>query len=234
MNSAGRNDDGWKVDLRGTAECIPIERLVERLAPFEQSHLATCARCQAELALWTRMQEEERTPDEMAAVRSISAEVRRRLGSLPSNVVPIQESKARRRALLPVSLAAAAALVVAVAIGVLVQDREPSVEVPASAVNTYRFAGIAVIAPTGEVAAAPAALQWKPVAGATLYEAEVLEVDQTLLWHGSTHEPRIALPAQVVAQFVPGKTVLWQVRARRDQTTIADSGRQRFRLSNAH
>jgi hypothetical protein len=236
MNDANRNDSGWRIGLRRTADCIPIERLDESLTPFEQSHLAQCTRCQAERALWKQMQEEDLTSGEASAVQSISAEVHRRLSPLPLNVVPMPKRTAKRRALVPASLAAAAALFLTVAIGVLVQRREPSIEGPVSVVdvNTYRSAGIAVIAPTGEFASAPTALRWQPVAGATLYEAELLEVDQTLLWRGSTHEPRIALPARVVAQFAPGKTVLWQVRARRDQAIIADSGQQRFRLSFAH
>lgn len=235
MNTANHSDGGWKMGLRRTADCIPIERLDESLTPFEQSHLAQCSRCQAERALWKRMQEEESTSGEAAAVQFISAEVRRRLNPRPLNVVQMPKRAAKRRALMP-SLAAAAALFAAVAIGVLVQRREPSIESPVSVVNvtTYRSAGIAVIAPTGEFASAPTALRWQPVAGATLYEAELLEVDQTLLWRGSTHESSIALPASVIAQFAPGKTVLWQVRARRDQAIIADSGQQRFRLSIAH
>lgn len=234
MNAGNRSDAAWKAELSRTAECIPIERLDEDLTPSERNHIAHCARCQAEMALWTQMQQKAKTPQEAEAVQAVSMEVRRRLGSLPPNVVPAEPRRPIRTILRPAMLAAAAVVVVAISLGVFFERREPSVEGPVTNVTSYRSAGIEVIAPVGDLAAPPSTLQWKTVAGATTYEVDVLEVDQTPLWHASARETRIGVPASVVTKCVPGKSILWQVRARRGEAVIAESGIQRFRVSVAH
>lgn len=228
MNASNRSEGNWKAELSRTAECVPIELLDADLTSAQRFHLNHCARCQAELALWKRMQEKVQTPEEAAAVTAISKEVRRRTEASPSNIVPMPRSTS------PFMLAAAAALVIAIGIGIFVERREPSIENPITDTGAYRSAAIEVIAPPPEVSAAPAALQWKPVAGATTYDVRIFEVDGTPVWQGSTRETHIEIPAPVVTKFVPGKSNLWQVRARRDHTVIADSGQQRFRVSIAH
>jgi hypothetical protein len=220
----------WKRELQRTGRCIPIERLAENLTPEEHSHVAHCARCQAELALWSRINDEEETLGEAAAVASIAAAVRGRVaGTAPSNVVSL-----RRRSnvvAFRAPLAAAATLVIAIAAGVFVTNREPSIEGAPSVVNVYRSASVDVIEPTGDLASAPSLLRWKTAAGATRYDVRVMEVDRTVLWRGSTTSSQVQLPAPVIAQFVPGKTVLWQVQARRGEAVLAESGMQRFRVS---
>ena len=57
-----------------------------------------------------------------------------------------------------------------------------------------------------------------------------MEVDRTTLWRASTAGTAVDLPPSLVAQFVKGKTILWQVQARRDQAIVAGSGIQRFRV----
>lgn len=220
--------NSWKMELQRTSDCIPIERLSEDLTPREHSHLAHCARCQAELALWKEMNAAE-TAGESAAVERIASDVRQRLES-PAKVVSITS---HRRFLQPASLAAAAVLIVAIAVGVLMQNREPSIEAPTRAITAYRSASVQVVAPVGDVPVPPAALQWKAAAGASSYDVQIMEVDHTTLWRASTHDLRISLPSNVVDQLVPGKTVLWQVQARRDQAIVADSGIQRFRVRAA-
>ena len=218
----------WKDELQRTSDCIPLERLAEDLTPREHSHLAHCVRCQSELALWKEMNAEE-TEAEKVPVQAVASEVRKRLGT-STNVVSIA---GHRRFVRPASLAAAAAIVVAVAVGVLVQNREPGIESTSTAITAYRSASVEIVGPTGDVAAAPTALEWKAVRGATVYDVQVMEVDHTVLWQASTRDSRIVLPSTVADQFVPGKTVLWQVKARRDQTTAGDSGIQKFRVRPA-
>jgi hypothetical protein len=82
------------------------------------------------------------------------------------------------------------------------------------------------------VTASPSALTWVAVPAAERYDIEVLQVDRTLLWRTSSPVPHVALPASVVAQLTPGKTVIWEVNAvNASGTVIAVSGTQRFRVT---
>ena len=42
----------WKRELQRTAECPQVDRLPGILTLVESEHVAHCARCQAEMALW--------------------------------------------------------------------------------------------------------------------------------------------------------------------------------------
>ena len=113
----------------------------------------------------------------------------------------------------------------------MVRDREPAVRELQNTPQVYRTAQVQVVAPLGDLAAPPRALEWVPVSGAVGYDVEILEVDGTRLWRGTAAGPRIDLPSSVIAQLVPGKTVLWEVRARSASgATVANSGTQRFRV----
>jgi uncharacterized membrane protein len=111
------------------------------------------------------------------------------------------------------------------------RDGEPAVRQLQDAPQVYRTAQVQVVAPVGDIAATPSALEWVAFSGAAGYDVEVLEVDGTSLWRGTSSSLRIDLPSSVLAQLVPGKTVLWEVRARSASgATVANSGTQRFRV----
>ena len=211
----------WQDELRRTDACIPIERLGDELTPREHSHLAHCARCQAELELWQQMNAEETAAESEPVSRIADA-----LRAPRTNVVPF----APRRAIPRAAYAIAAMLVVVIGVAIFMQNREPSIDGSITPITSYRSAGVEVVAPSGDLAAAPAALRWKAAPGATAYDVEVMEVDRTTLWRASTAGTAIDLPPSLVAQFVKGKTILWQVQARRDQAIVAGSGIQRFRV----
>jgi hypothetical protein len=69
------------------------------------------------------------------------------------------------------------------------------------------------------------------VGGASAYDVTVLEVDRTVLWKTTTQTPSVALPATLTAQFVPGKTIFWEVAARSGNAVVAQSGTERFRVA---
>ncbi len=208
-------------ELAPTSECMAIERLGQALTDRERNHLAGCARCQSELALWREFETNEVRAEDEADVQAIVGELRRpKDAARATNVVPFR----------PRMLAVAAMLVIAVAVAFLVENREPSVNVAAGGDSAYRSASVEVVAPKGDLATAPAELRWNMVAGAKQYDVAVFEVDRTNLWHVTAADTHVALPSSVVAQCVPGKTLLWQVTARRDATVIAQSGIQRFRV----
>lgn len=223
--------EAWKRELRETPDCVPIARIGEELTAAERDHVAHCARCEAEVALWEEFRDASPTPDEGAAVQWIAAEVTRRRAESPS---PVRQSWLSRRwfgVLSPQAvMAAAAVLIVAVMVGQLV-DREPAVVLAPSGADVYRSTRIQPIAPTGDLPQAPTGLSWMAVAGADQYDVAILEVDRTVLWRGSTRDSRIDLAPNLIGRFVPGKTILWEVSARgRDGAVIAQSGTQRFRV----
>jgi hypothetical protein len=221
-----RND--WKQALQPAAECISIERLGETLTPAEHEHVAHCVRCQTELALLHEFTDGETAADERSAVNAIVERLERGVHAAPSNVVPLASRRSAPRSSM---LAAAAMLVIAIGLGYVALNHEPAVNVTLTNTDVYRSSRIRVITPaTEEVTAPPAELQWEAIAGATSYDVQIVEVDQTVLWRTSTRESRVVIPQQIIAMFVPGKTIQWHVAALRGATSIADSGMQRFRV----
>ena len=222
--SDSRND--WKRELQRTPSCIPMERFSETLTANEQAHLAGCARCKAEMALFNEFENSETSAAEQEDVHAIVTQ----LESPKSNVVSLA---ARRRAMQPRWLAVAAMLAVAFAIGYIAVNREPSIERPIMR-DLYRSEKVEVIAPVGDVAAAPHELQWKPAAGADAYEVVVSEVDGTVLWRTTTFASHVTLPDSVLRQLVPGKTIVWHVTSLRAGSALQSSGAQRFRVTVQH
>jgi hypothetical protein len=217
----------WKRVLRPLGDCVAIERFGELMEPKEREHIASCARCHSEMELWKEFNDETTTPEEAEAVRWIADEVAHRRTS----GAEARPSVSRRFATHPRMLAAAAMLFLALGIGYIIDNRAPSIDVPAGHNLEYRSAGIQVIAPTGDVATAPTRLEWIAIPGATSYYVQIVEVDRAILWRVSTRQPRVDVPPAVSAQFVPGKTILWEVTARRDATVLAESGTQKFRVA---
>lgn len=214
--------DEWKRDLQRTGECVPVERF-EALAAADRAHIGQCARCEAEIALWKEFQEGVTSAEDAPAVEAITRALR------PSSAQAVDLTTRRRGSRLQ-WMALAATLVIAVGIGYFVQNREPSVNVAIGRNDLYRSARVEVVSPTGDLAAAPVALEWRAAKGATSYDVQVMEVDRAMLWRASTSGSRIEIPPAVSAQCVPGKTILWEVVARRGGEVIAASGTQKFRV----
>ncbi|HEX7678491.1 MAG TPA: hypothetical protein VF713_10230, partial [Thermoanaerobaculia bacterium] len=218
--------DQWKRVLRPLGDCVAIERFGEILTPEERQHIASCARCHAEMELWKSFDDDATTPREAADVRWIVGEMaHRRAGGLA--VVPMSSRKSG----MPRMLAAASVIFVILGIAYLLNNRQPSINVPSGQYMAYRSLGIKVIAPSGDVAAAPARLEWIGIPGAASYDVRVVEVDRAILWRVSTGETRVDVPPAIRAQFVPGKSILWEVTARREATVLAESGTQKFRVA---
>lgn len=217
--------DAWREALAATPDCIALERFGEPLTAAEREHLATCARCQSELALYESFASDEAAPEETRAGAWVAAELHRRLDGA-ANVTAFEPRRRAPR----FAWAAAAAAVFVIGTGLWMEKREPSLG-DAGVTSVYRTARLDAIAPLGDLAAAPRELRWNAVAGATVYTVEITEVDRTLLWRSETSSTRIVLPPNVVAQCAPGKTLLWDVAARRGSDELASSGVQQFRVA---
>lgn len=222
----------WKGDLAETPECVPIERIGETLTAAERDHVAHCARCEAETALWEEFRDATPSADEGAAVQWVAAEVARRRAGNPAAARQRWNWPLWLAGWRPQALAAAATVVfVALTIGYVAQDREPAVVAPTGDPNVYRSERLEVTGATGDLPTPPTGFSWMAAPGAERYDVVVLEVDRTILWRASTREPRVDLASAVIGQFVPGRTILWEVTARgRDGTILAQSGTQRFRV----
>lgn len=219
----------WREALAPTPECIAIERLGEELNESERTHLETCARCHAELALFRELDREERSPEG----EWIANELRRRGGEAIAPV-PFPHRRAEaRRSTWRVLYAVAAALAITIGAGWWMQTREPSIDGPLDDPGTYRGARLEVLAPAGELAQAPNELRWTAVPNASRYRFRILEVDGTVVWSGETTETHVALPPAVVAQFAPGKSLRWEVQAFRGTGMLASSETQSVRVSVA-
>jgi hypothetical protein len=215
--------------LQRTSDCIRIEQFSNALDQRDRDHLATCTRCQAEIALW-RAFTDAAHPSEDNSARRVAAELRRRL---PWRAPTYGGARSGRwwRPHTPALLAASVLLVVAA--GYVAWDPEPRVEEAGSVEHGYgyRDAGIRVVSPVGDLDRAPDELTWIAVNGNLRYDVRVLEVDGSLLWSTTSPTPRVPLPPALIEAFVPGKTLVWDVTAR-DSTgmEVAHSGTQRARV----
>ena len=205
----------WREVLKATPDCIDVQRFADELTGAEREHLASCVHCQTELALFREMMSEEMTEDS----QWIAEQLRRR-----NNVVAFRPKAWR------VLYAVAAALAVVIGISWW-QFREPSIDVPLTGTDTYRSARLELIAPIGDIARAPNELRWRSVPNASRYHVRIMEVDATEVWSGDTNEPHVALPPAVIAQFRPGKSLLWEVQAFRGNAVLATSETQNVRVT---
>lgn len=212
----------WKDALAPTPECVGLARLGEDLDAAERAHVESCARCQSELALFREIGREETSAGEAREVEWIAGELRRR-----NNVVAFRPKAWR------VLYAAAAVFVMVIGIGYWMQLREPSIDAPLDGAAVYRSARLDVIAPVGDLAQAPNELRWTAVPEAARYRVQIAEVDGTLLWSAGTTQSRVALPPGVIAQFAPGKSLRWEVKAFRGEEMLASSDTQTVRVSVA-
>ena len=215
--------------LQPTPHCIPIERLGDALTKVERDHLAVCARCQAELALWQSFADSTPVPDENGAVEWVASELHRRraesrtgsAGAVTANWLTRLGSR---------TLVAVAASVL-LALAYVAWDPEPEIDEPQSAQHDRRTTRVEVVAPLGDLKTAPKELIWVAVDGAVRYDVRVLEIDGNILWSAFSSVARVDLPAAVTSQFVPGKSIDWQVAALDiDGAPLAVSGTQRFRV----
>ena len=215
----------WQDQLAPTADCLDLARFGAEMTDVERAHLSSCPRCQAELSLFREFQSEGATPDEVSAGQWIASELHRRLDA-PSNVKPF---RSRQRTFSALAAAAVAVLVVGTAFWM--ENREPSIDPTIRVGNVYRSSRLDVIAPLGDVPDAPRELTWAAVQGATSYAVRILEVDGTTLLNTTTPQQTLVVPANVIAQFAPGKTLLWSVTARRGSEVLASSGTRQFRVA---
>jgi len=224
-------------------ECLSpreLEQLAED-SSRKHPHLASCPRCQAELAMLKEFEASVPLSDEGAAVAWISSHLDRQLDRIkhPENNRDLANATNTRfarlfkrgaaRWLVPV----AAFAVVATFSGILLRPKAPELRADlGSGPAIYRSQEVVAISPSGELPKAPKDLQWKAFAGAAQYKVSIMEVDRVALWSGTTNYTTLTIPDSTRAKMLPGKPVLWEVTALDSQgRVLAVSQIQRFSVA---
>jgi hypothetical protein len=231
-------DDRGQSQLREalgcTAACPGIEELVaglERGEPHVRAHCDGCSYCQTQLALYREFEAAAPSAEEARDVRWIAEKLRDSHKGV--NAVEPSVSWWQRwtspRAMIPLGLAFACLLVV---VTVVTSRHNASFSPPRISENeTLRSSSLELIQPEGQLSEAPGELRWKPVAGASTYQAEILEVDGNPLWTASASGSWVAIPSDIRKRIVPGKRLLWRVSARRpDGSELLISETKSFNL----
>lgn len=173
-------------------------------------HLANCANCRTELALWLSFQQAQPRRIEAADVAWI---VNRLHGGWQREEQPSAawwQKMFRIPTLQPV-LAVAAVMLMMVSISVWKNPGEPRLAV--SEETTMRSSPLTVLSPAGDLEASPSRMEWTPVAGAVRYDVQLMEVDRSVVWSSSSPAAAIAIPMEVQLKLRSGSPYLWQVEA---------------------
>jgi outer membrane protein assembly factor BamB len=110
-------------------------------------------------------------------------------------------------------MAAAAAMVVAITLGVSLYHSDngrPIIHVPQNGI--YRGGDIKLTTPS-DLSQAPNQLTWEAVPGASSYSVEVDDVTGDKIWESKSNENSIKVDPGVKAKMVPGKPLKWTVTA---------------------
>ena len=194
-----------------------------------EAHVAGCAHCATELALFREFEEPHLRPEEKADVEAIVARLRRNSPvARASWWKSIGKSIGTWQWMAPASVALAAVLV---GLFVWAPGRTTSGTAPvvSGGDDVMRSARVEVVGPMGTLVEAPAKLEWTAAKGAVRYRVTLSEVDQTEVWSGTVENSNASLPADVIAKVVPRKTFIWRVSAlNQNGAVIAESGSQRF------
>ena len=96
--------------------------------------------------------------------------------------------------------------------------------------DAVRGGTITAIAPLGDAAAAPTALEWRPLGEGIEYAVTL--TGPGVEWSGRTQEPRIILPEPIRGALRPGAKYHWQVKAFAPQGFFTGtSGTRTFRIT---
>lgn len=130
-----------------------------------------------------------------------------------------------------VAVAAAAAILLVVIVGVVPRSNPSAPVFSAIEDATVRGASIETIAPAGTLAMAPAGFSWKSVAGAAEYGVGLFKGSE-LVWSATVQDARIVAPDSLVKGLETGAAYSWQVKAYSAQgMMLSASGRTEFTIA---
>jgi hypothetical protein len=225
--------------VAGGPVCLTPAQLDECLKHPESqlfSHVRSCPRCSTELALLGSFEESVPLPQEGAAVSWIAAQLQRNPAYKGKAAHPAhgpEKAKSRLIALLP-RWASAFALLAVAAVGLIfyqAQRHEPGVQGPLADSDSYRSGRLEIVAPVGDIAQLPSAIRWEPVANASKYAVTLMEVDNKVLWSGTSFDNFMTITPELAHKLENRKPILLEVEAQDSSgKVLARSSPMRFRL----
>jgi hypothetical protein len=234
------NSKIWQDAVSATKECPGIEVLEQVMEgtakdPNTQNHVSTCPHCQTELAMLRKFEYAEASPDEGAAVAWIAAQLQR--NQTKEAARPVRQAIPFWRTMFRVPyMAAAAALIAAVALGVEFYKSEqfqPPAIINVGNSSPLRSGQIRLNDPTGDLTKAPDQMNWEAVSGASSYSVVIkaMDIDKTLVWQGQSTRNSLAVSPELKSKIRPGKPLTWKVTALDSTGKELASGEGRFRLA---
>jgi hypothetical protein len=229
----------WRDAVSAGKECPSIEVLEKVMEgsspdPASEAHVAECPHCQSEISMLRKFEYSVPSEDEGAAVAWIAAQLERNQQArtaqpAKATVVPFWRAMFR----VPY-MAAAAALLAAIAIGISMyvsDDHKPGIGGPVVGTN-LRSGEIRVTTPSGDLSQAPEQLSWEAWQGAASYTVTItgIDIDHTVVWSGETSRSSITVTAEMKAKMVPGKPLDWTVTAKDATGKELATGKSQFRV----
>lgn len=213
--------------LRGPGGCPGTAELGAYLAgraPEWKAHVPDCPHCQAELAMMREMLSGNPVASELADVNWVAGRIRRVTVDQTAAAIPWWRNWFQVGPAL-------AALLLVVSVGTYLRRAPEPGEVRYGGPGELRSSRIVANGPVGTLTERPAGFVWQPVPGAARFEVSVEEVSGYIVWKGTAMGTSVAVPAEVAAKMLPGKTLLWRVTAFDAQAgKLAESEMTRFRM----
>src|SRR5690348_10847370 len=219
---AANNNKIWQEAVSATNECPSIEvleKVMDGTSADQKAvaHVSTCPHCQSEISMLRSFESAEPAENEGAAVAWIAAQLERnqqKQAAKPAKagVVPFWRAMFR----LPY-MAAAAALVVAVTLGISLYQTEDHKPHFGGNVGTspFRSGEIHLISPSGQLNQLPDQLRWESVPGATTYSIQIsgIDLDHTVIWSGQSDQNSVTVTPEMKEKIHAGKPFKWTVTA---------------------
>ena len=222
-----REQEAFKKVFTTSVACPPLEKLLEaagRQGTETGRHMAECARCSGEFALYGQFLADNGSAGLARTVRRVDRKISRAIHeSRPS---PSWLSRLLRPVVLGPAMAAMAAALIVVGVGV---PHRGAMEGRVVLEGTERAQTVELLAPKGEVPTAPGIFRWTAVAKARSYRVKLMEVDKNVIWETETRITTAGLPATIQKLALPGKRLIWTVEALNSQGQSVGMGNQDFR-----
>jgi hypothetical protein len=236
MTQENNNLKIWRDAISAGPACISLDKLHQLLkgaGPQEDDlrHMDGCPHCQASLAMLRSFESAKAHGRDAADVAWIVARLQGQSAPAPALPPRVRFFK------LPYLVGAlAATLAVGLGISMLVnRSDQPSAIVAPSGVQTMRSGSVHLYSPSGNVTQPPVNFQWEVLPGAALYSVQLMEIDGSILWSGSSSQNALPVTAELTAAMQPGKPLLWRVVALDSSgKTMASSNQERFVIEAPH
>jgi hypothetical protein len=230
----------WRDAVSASKDCPSIEVLEKVMEgsspdPSSEAHVAECPHCQSEISMLRKFEYSMPSEDEGAAVAWIAAQLERNQQARAQQpakaaVVPFWRAMFR----VPY-MAAAAALIAAITIGIsmyMSEDHKPIINGNVG-IGSDRSGTIHITTPSGDLSQAPEQLTWDAWPGAASYTVSItgVDIDHTVVWSGATNQSSLTVTPDLKAKMRPGKPLEWTVTAKDASGKEMATGKSQFRVA---